>query len=68
VLLASDGLFDNLHLDEIVAQMCQSPLLAAVQELVAAARKRMIEPADGQPSKPDDLTIVCYRKRPRKAV
>jgi serine/threonine protein phosphatase PrpC len=62
VLLASDGLFDNLFLDEIVELIRVGPLPAAADRLVAAARERMgADGADGRPCKPDDLTIVLFR-------
>lgn len=61
VLLASDGLFDNLHIDEIVATIRKGPLDTAVQCLADNARKRMTTQAADQPSKPDDLTILAFR-------
>ncbi len=63
VVLASDGLSDNLHLDEIVDRFRKGPLLAAADEVAALGRKRMAEPAEGKPSKPDDLTFVAIRRR-----
>lgn len=64
VLLASDGLFDNLFLDEIVGVVRSGPLPAAADRLVELARERMLadRKAD-QPRKPDDLTIVLFRRR-----
>jgi serine/threonine protein phosphatase PrpC len=62
VLLASDGLFDNLYIDEIVATIRSGPLAAAADRLVARAHARMQgEGAADQPCKPDDLTIVLFR-------
>lgn len=61
VLLASDGLFDNLRLDEIVQTIRKGPLGLAVSALARAARQRMETPSQNQPSKPDDLTIVLFR-------
>jgi serine/threonine protein phosphatase PrpC len=66
VLLASDGLFDNLYIDEIVDAIRSGPLVAAANRLVERARARMHgEDAAHEPCKPDDLTIVLFR--PRKA-
>ena len=62
VLLASDGLFDNLHVDEVAAIVRARSLPQAVRGLAVAARARMEKPVTGQPSKPDDLTIVAYRR------
>lgn len=62
LLLASDGLFDNLFFDEIVELIRVGPLPRAADRLVAAARARMAgEGGDGRPCKPDDLTIVLFR-------
>lgn len=61
VLLASDGLFDNLHLDEIVEHARKGSVASACASLQAAARQRMTEPIDGAPSKADDLTIIVCR-------
>jgi serine/threonine protein phosphatase PrpC len=61
LLLASDGLFDNLLPDEIVEAVRSGPLDEAVGELVETAQQRMASQADGAPSKPDDLTVIAYR-------
>jgi serine/threonine protein phosphatase PrpC len=63
LVLASDGLSDNLHLDEIVERVRKGPLHRAVDELAALGRKRMEAPAEGAPSKPDDLTFIAIRRR-----
>lgn len=62
VLLGSDGLFDNVHIEEIVEHIRKGPLKKAAAHLAALASKRMLEPVDGQPSKPDDLTFVLFRR------
>ncbi len=61
LLLASDGLFDNLHIPEIVERTRKGPLDTAVRKLVSDATARMKRPANGRPSKPDDLTVVAFR-------
>lgn len=61
LLLASDGLFDNLHIDEIVEFIRKGPLAKSVSKLVTLARERMRHPMAGRPSKPDDVTIIAYR-------
>jgi serine/threonine protein phosphatase PrpC len=66
VVLASDGLSDNLHLDEIVERVRKGPLHRAVDELAALGRKRMQEQSEGAPSKPDDLTFIAIRRRLRR--
>ncbi|HEX5421194.1 MAG TPA: hypothetical protein VFY39_14465, partial [Gammaproteobacteria bacterium] len=61
VLLASDGLLDNLFVDEIVDVIRSGPLSAAADRLVEKALGRMKANGSSQPSKPDDLTIILYR-------
>lgn len=64
VLLASDGVFDNLYIDEIVETIRSGPLRAAADHLVERVRARMqAEGKSEQPCKPDDLTIVLFRPR-----
>lgn len=64
VLLASDGLFDNLHTEEIVQRVCKGPIAKGAQRLAADASRRMTDPEGGVPSKPDDLTFVAFRATP----
>lgn len=67
VLLASDGLVDNLYVDEIVEVIRAGSLSKAADTLIALARKRMVTEGGSKPSKPDDLTVILYRKRaPRR--
>ncbi len=61
LLLASDGLFDNLTIDEIVDRVRKGPLRKVVDRLVADCRRRMQSPEPGEPSKPDDLTFIAFR-------
>ncbi|MGD9855433.1 MAG: PP2C family serine/threonine-protein phosphatase [Planctomycetaceae bacterium] len=63
VLLASDGLFDNLHLNEIVVHFRRGKLITATQRLVADAQERMLRHQGGIPHKPDDLTVITYRRQ-----
>ena len=63
VLLASDGLVDNLTIPEIVNLIRKGPLVTVVQTAAAHARQRMSTPNPGQPSKPDDLTLIAYRRK-----
>ncbi len=61
VLLASDGVSDNLHLEEIV-EIIRSQTLAQVgKKLVERAVYRMKHPRTQKPSKPDDLTFIAFR-------
>jgi serine/threonine protein phosphatase PrpC len=62
LLLASDGLADNLYEDEIDAIIRKGPLPEAAQRLCELADTRMREPASGQPSHPDDLSFILFRQ------
>ena len=62
VLLASDGLFDNLYSDEIVDAIRTGPLVAAADRLVERVQARMKgSDKSDKPCKPDDLTVVLFR-------
>ena len=61
VLLTSDGLADNLHINEIVDIIRKGPLDKIARELAQKALGRMNEPLEGDPSKPDDLTFIVFR-------
>ena len=63
LVLASDGLSDNLLTPEIVELVRKGPLEKASRAMARRAEKRM-ELADGNaPSKPDDLTFLIFRLR-----
>lgn len=64
VLLASDGLFDNLMTYEIVDRIRTGSLLEGVRALAELALDRMVYRNPQFPSKPDDLTILAYRRLP----
>ena len=68
VLVASDGLTDNVHLDEIVEQVRKGPLAGAARAVVELARSRMAVRGAGQPSKPDDLSLILFRKPDRTRI
>jgi serine/threonine protein phosphatase PrpC len=61
LILASDGLVDNLLPGEIVEFVRAGALDEAVGAMVAEARKRMTATNGQSPSKPDDLTVIAYR-------
>lgn len=62
LLLASDGLFDNLHVNEIVDIIRRGPLQQAAQRLADEARARMRTSQPELPAKPDDMTFVLMRQ------
>lgn len=61
LLIASDGLFDNLYLDEIINTIRTGPLTACAQSLLAQTQQRMHGKEDNQPQHPDDLSFILYR-------
>ena len=70
VLLASDGLTDNLHLEEIVETTRKGPLTVALDVVTRRAIRRMTVESKTYPSKPDDLSVMLFRKpvrRPRRS-
>lgn len=61
LLLASDGLSDNLHMPEIVECIRKGPLDKVSRKLASLSRERMAGGEDGEPSKPDDMTFAIFR-------
>jgi len=62
VLLASDGLTDNIHVHEIANMIRKGPLADAIDSISGLARRRMSVESKHQPSKPDDLSVILFRK------
>ncbi len=62
VVLASDGLTDNIHFDEIVEFTRKGPLDKALDAVVKRANRRMTVESKTLPSKPDDLSVMLFRK------
>ena len=68
VLVASDGLYDNLHLEEIAERIRRRDLETVARELAETCTQRMTAPAEGEPCKPDDLSFILLRReRKRRA-
>ena len=61
LVLASDGLTDNLLTSEVVGLVRSGPIDRAARGLVELASKRLSTSDERQPSKPDDLTFIIYR-------
>jgi serine/threonine protein phosphatase PrpC len=68
VLVASDGLTDNVHLDEIIEHIRKGDLAESAATLVELAEQRMSSATSGQPSKPDDLSLIMFRKPGRARI
>ena len=66
LLLASDGLTDNLMQSEIVDVIRTGSMEKALRNLTDLALDRMSNKRPGKPSKPDDFTVLIYRGRRRK--
>ncbi len=62
IVVASDGLMDNVLVGEIVERVRKGPLDKAADAVIALARRRMNGTAADQPSKPDDLSLILFRK------
>lgn len=62
ILLASDGLMDNVHVVEIIERIRKGPLVAAKERVITLAKRRMAGGSAAQPSKPDDLSLILFRK------
>ena len=62
VLVASDGLMDNVHVHEIIERIRKGRLTRAADNVISLAKRRMGSDATEQPSKPDDLSLILFRK------
>ena len=67
VLLASDGLTDNIQIDDVVNIIRKGPLANAMESMVRLAHHRMVNESKLQPSKPDDLSLILFRKLYQRA-
>ena len=63
LLLASDGLTDNLLLEEIIHTIRNGPLETRVRGLTELVQGRMAYYEHGMPSKPDDYTVILFRRQ-----
>ncbi|NIR32099.1 MAG: SpoIIE family protein phosphatase [Gammaproteobacteria bacterium] len=61
IVVASDGLFDNLYQDEVVEFLRRGSLRKSVRAAAEETQARMSVPVEGRPCKPDDLTLAAYR-------
>lgn len=61
LLIASDGLFDNVLPDEIVEIIRTGPVAEGATRLCQLALQRMYEEDGDKPSKPDDFSAILFR-------
>lgn len=62
ILVASDGLSDNIHMHEITELIRKGPMSNAINAMINLATRRMTVETMHQPSKPDDLSVILFRK------
>jgi serine/threonine protein phosphatase PrpC len=63
LLVASDGVLDNLMLDEITSILKSGTADKVAVKMAAIAAERMRDTQDGKPHKPDDLTLIVFSQR-----
>ncbi len=61
LLLATDGLADNLTKEELVDRIRKGKLTQVAEGLIQESHQRMVSPSPNHPSKPDDLTFILFR-------
>lgn len=62
LIVASDGLFDNLYLTEIIDTIRTGKLEQAATTLVELSHERMNQKIEDLPCHPDDLTFILFRR------
>lgn len=63
ILLATDGVLDNLHLTEIVERIRKGPIDDAARGLAETCTNRMAFEAGDAPRKPDDASFIVARSK-----
>lgn len=61
LIVATDGLFDNLQKEEIIEIIRKGPLHKCAGSLIEKVNNRMNEPKTDEPSKYDDMSFVLFR-------
>ncbi len=61
LILASDGLSDNLYDNEIIESSRKGPLKTVAKRLIREAREHMEHPRDDRMCHPDDLSFIIFR-------
>ncbi|TWU36161.1 PP2C family protein-serine/threonine phosphatase [Novipirellula artificiosorum] len=62
VILASDGLFDNLHVGEVIGLIKNGKPMDRMKTLAQLTDERMAGQYAELPGKPDDLTVLLYSR------
>jgi serine/threonine protein phosphatase PrpC len=63
VLIASDGLWDNMMIGDIVEGVRKGAIEKSLTAIARQCRERMVRPSPDLPSKPDDMTALAFRLR-----
>lgn len=63
LLIASDGLTDNVMQEEMIRSIRSGPLDSGIRKLTDLTQGRMANDVEGKPSKPDDYTVILYRRQ-----
>jgi serine/threonine protein phosphatase PrpC len=63
LLVATDGVFDNLSFDELVEHIRKGPIDECCSKLTATCHARMTAPKPGEPSKPDDVSMILFSRQ-----
>lgn len=61
LLIGSDGIFDNLHKEEIVEIIRKGTLENCSGTIIEKVTERMMKEKTNRPSKADDLTFILFR-------
>lgn len=61
LVISSDGLFDNLYVEEIVELARKGNIENAGRQLKQLAHQRMLTPQNELPCHPDDLSFILFR-------
>jgi len=62
LLIASDGVSDNLLIQDIIELIRSGPIEKAAKRLLQACQQRMQEENSDPPGKPDDLSFILYQR------
>ena len=61
VVVASDGVTDNLHMPDLIEFVRSGDLATKLPEMREQLLTRMQKPTNGAPSKPDDFSLILLR-------
>jgi serine/threonine protein phosphatase PrpC len=67
LLLASDGVLDNVRHESVIECIRKGPLLAGARALCSQARAAMRGEQPDLPAHPDDATAILVRRRARRS-